>query len=96
MADLLARLQEEASKWLDRPAGWTRLPKDEDEREAALDVIRRAVFALLYELTRRRLRDDQVATGGYLMIIVGPARLRVVQRQLTTFTEPQHPILARR
>lgn len=62
VADLLARLQEEASKWLDRPAGWTRLPKDEDEREAALDVIRRAVFARLYELTRRRLRDDQVAT----------------------------------
>ncbi|MGY4156328.1 hypothetical protein ACVINW_002170 [Bradyrhizobium sp. USDA 4461] len=62
VADLLARLQEEASKWLDRPAGWTRPPKDEDEREAALDVIRRAVFARLYELTRRRLRDDQVAT----------------------------------
>ena len=61
VADLLARLQEEASKWLDRPAGWTRLPKDEDEREAALDIIRRAVFARLYELTKHRLRDDQVA-----------------------------------
>jgi hypothetical protein len=61
VADLLARLQEEASKWLDRPAGWTRQPKDEGEHEAALDQIRRAVFARLYELTKRRLRDDQVA-----------------------------------
>ena len=62
VADLLARLQEEASKWLDRPAGWTRQPKDEEEREAALDIVRRAVFARLYELTKHRLRDDQVAT----------------------------------
>jgi hypothetical protein len=61
VADFLARLQEEVSKWLDRPAGWTRPPKDEDEREAALDIIRRAVFARLYELTKRRLKDDQVA-----------------------------------
>lgn len=61
VADLLARLQEEASKWLDRPAGWTHQPKDEEEREAALDQIRRAVFARLYELTKHRLRDDQVA-----------------------------------
>ena len=61
VADLLARLQEEASKWLDRPAGWTRQPKDDEEREAALDQIRRAVFARLYELTKHRLRDDQVA-----------------------------------
>jgi hypothetical protein len=61
VADLLARLQEEASKWLDQPAGWTRQPEGEEEREAALDKIRRAVFARLYELTKRRLRDDQVA-----------------------------------
>jgi hypothetical protein len=61
VADLLARLQEEASKWLDRPAAWTRQPKNDQEREAALDQIRRAVFAKLYELTRQRLREDQVA-----------------------------------
>jgi hypothetical protein len=62
VADLLARLQEEASKWLDRPAGWTRQPNNDDEREVALDRIRRAVFARLSELTRQRLRDNQVAS----------------------------------
>jgi hypothetical protein len=61
VADLLARLQEEASKWLDRPAGWSRQPIDDEEREGALDKIRRAVFSRLYDLTKRRLKDDQVA-----------------------------------
>lgn len=61
VADLLARLQEEASKWLDRPADWTRLPHTDDERELALDRIRRTVFARLYDLTKTRLTDDQVA-----------------------------------
>lgn len=61
VADLLARLQEEASKWLDRPAEWTRVPRDDEEREMALDRIRRTVFAHLYDLTKTRLTDDQVA-----------------------------------
>jgi len=61
VADLLSRLQEEASKWLDRPAGWRRQPKDDREREAALDKIRRAVFGRLFDLTKHRLKDDQVA-----------------------------------
>jgi energy-coupling factor transporter ATP-binding protein EcfA2 len=61
VADLLARLQEEASKWLDRPAGWTRQPEDDDEREIALDAIREAVFKELSRLTKNRLTDEQVA-----------------------------------
>lgn len=61
VADLLARLQEEASKWLDRPADWTRSPHTDEERELALDRIRRTVFARLYDLTKTRLTDDQVA-----------------------------------
>lgn len=62
VADLLARLQEEASKWLDRPADWTGSPHTDEERELALDRIRRTVFARLYDLTKTRLTDDQVAS----------------------------------
>jgi hypothetical protein len=62
VADLLARLQEEASKWLDRPADWTSPPHTDEERELALDRIRRTVFARLYDLTKTRLTDDQVAS----------------------------------
>lgn len=61
VADLLARLQEEASKWLDRPADWAG-DTDEAQREAALDRIRQAVFSRLQQLTQRRLKDDQVAS----------------------------------
>ncbi len=61
VADLLSRLQEEASKWLDRPAVWSRQPKDEEERDAVLDKIRRAVFARLYDLIKHRLNDDMAA-----------------------------------
>lgn len=60
VADLLARLQEEASKWLDRPAGWTRQPENDEERELALDAIREAVFKELSRITKSRLTDEQV------------------------------------
>ena len=62
VADLEARLREEASKWLDRPAGWSPHPKNDEEREAALDKIRQAVHKRISELTKRRLKDDQVAS----------------------------------
>ncbi len=62
VADLEARLREEASKWLDRPAGWSPLPKDDKEREAALDKIRQAVHKRISELTKHRLKDGQVAS----------------------------------
>lgn len=61
IADLLSSLQEEASKWLDRPAAWTSDPANDDDRESALDPIRRVVFVKLQELVTKRLKDDQLA-----------------------------------
>jgi energy-coupling factor transporter ATP-binding protein EcfA2 len=61
VADLLSLLQQEASKWLERPADWSSVPKDDEEREAALDRIRQAVFSRMFELVTRRLKDEQVA-----------------------------------
>ncbi|WP_274423943.1 hypothetical protein [Chelativorans sp. YIM 93263] len=72
VADLLARLQEEASKWLDRPAGWTRQPENDDEREIALDAIREAVFKELSRLTKSRLTDEQVANWRDAYDFSGP------------------------
>jgi len=56
-SDLIGRLQEEISRWLDSPANWTRPPVDEDERMAALNPVRSAVFNALHELVRERLAD---------------------------------------
>ena len=57
-SDLIARLQEEISRWLDSPAGWTRQPADDDERTAALNPVRSAVFSALHELVKERLSDQ--------------------------------------
>lgn len=56
-SDLIGRLQEEISRWLDNPAGWTRTPYDDDERAAALNPIRSAVFSALHDLVKTRLGD---------------------------------------
>lgn len=69
VADLVAQLQEEVSRWMDRPSGWTRKPKDAEEREAALDRIRRSVSQAFHELAERRLalehRDDWRTAYSY-------------------------------
>ncbi|WP_441237025.1 hypothetical protein [Bradyrhizobium sp. 930_D9_N1_4] len=61
VADLLGCLQEEAAKWLDRPAEWRGVPANDEEREAALDPIRQLVFSKLHDLVSTRLRDDQLS-----------------------------------
>ena len=57
-SDLIGRLQEEISRWLDSPASWTRQPADENERMAALNPVRAAVFNALHELVKERLADQ--------------------------------------
>ena len=57
VADLVARLQESISRWLDNPASWNREPIDDDECTAALSGIRKEVFTALHELAEERLAD---------------------------------------
>jgi GTPase Era involved in 16S rRNA processing len=57
VADLVARLQENISRWLDSPAQWTRVPRDDEERNAALATIRKSVFAALHDLAETRLAE---------------------------------------
>ncbi len=91
VADLLARLQEEASKWLDRPAGWSRLPRDDEEREAALDQIRRAVFSRLYDLTKSRLTDEQVSSWREAYDFSGPGSAGRRSRMIETIHDHAAP-----
>ena len=55
VADLVRQLQASISLWLDNPSGWTRAPENDDERQAAIDEIRRSVFTHIHELSKRRL-----------------------------------------
>ncbi len=67
-ADLVRQLQTSISLWLDNPAGWTKQQADEDERQSAINEIRRSVFTQIHILTERRLittprADWQTAFG---------------------------------
>ena len=74
VSDLVARLQESISRWLDSPTSWNRAPAGDNEQSAALDPIRNAVFAALHELTEERVAElhradwttafDYVGTGS--------------------------------
>ncbi len=58
VADLVRELQNSISLWLDRPAGWTRHPADENEGQAAINRIRRKVYANIHTLAEQRLLAD--------------------------------------
>ncbi len=60
VADLVARLTESVSRFLDNPIDWTREPGDEDEEQAAIARVRRAVSAALHDMALRRLVEEQV------------------------------------
>ena len=55
VADLVRQLQTSISLWMDDPAGWTRQPEDEEERQAVINAIRQRVFIGIHQLAERRL-----------------------------------------
>jgi len=57
VADLVSKLQESISRWLDQPADWSRLPLDDAERNQALDPIRNGVFQALQQLSEARVAE---------------------------------------
>jgi hypothetical protein len=58
VSDLIRSLQEEISRWLSNPSGWTREPADTDEQFAALELVRQAVFMGLHNVAEQRLTED--------------------------------------
>lgn len=61
VADLVACLIEEVSKYLDQPTTWEpRLPANEEEAEAALSGIRQRVYTGVHALAERRLVNQHL------------------------------------
>lgn len=60
VADLVARLTESVSRFLDEPIEWEGDAEDEEERQAAVARIRRAVSAAMHELAKRRLVEEHL------------------------------------
>ena len=60
VADLVARLTESLSLYLDKPY-WTREPVDDSEAEAAISPIRRGVSSALHDIAATRLIEQHLA-----------------------------------
>ena len=60
VADLLLRLQEAISKFLDNPMAWRFKPQNKEEETEAINLIRQQVSAALHNLVRARLGDGQL------------------------------------
>jgi hypothetical protein len=61
IADLVSRLEQAILRFLEKPIGWSRRPKDEDEAEAVLGAIRQQVSASLHALARSRVASAHIA-----------------------------------
>ena len=55
VADFVSQLQSSISLWLDNPAGWTKQPTDENQRETVINEIRRRIYARIHVLSEKRL-----------------------------------------
>jgi len=55
VADLVARITEEISNFLDHPIAWNRQPVNDDEAQQAIAPIRQAVFNDMHKLALERL-----------------------------------------
>lgn len=60
VADLVARLTDEVSRFLSNPAGWEPVTPEEAEAEAALDLIRQVVHTEFHSLATRRIVQEQL------------------------------------
>jgi hypothetical protein len=60
VADLLLRLQEAISKFLDNPIAWRSKPQSKEDEVEAINVIRQDVSSALHNLVRVRLGDGQL------------------------------------
>lgn len=60
VADLVSRMTESVSLYLDKPFAWTRNPSDEQESDAAISNIRRRVSLALHEVAVKRLIEQHL------------------------------------
>jgi len=60
VADLVARLTESVSRFLDQPIGWTHTPENEQEEQTAIARVRRSVSAAMHDLAVHRLVEGHL------------------------------------
>ena len=91
VADLVRQLQASISLWLDNPAGWTREPLNENERQAAIDEIRRKVFIRIHDLSNRRLITSHPTEWRTAFSFSGTGSSRVRAKEMSGIYEEAAP-----
>ena len=67
VADLVRRVSEEISNFLDHPIEWSREPSDDTEAQAAIAPIRQDVFHGLHDLALTRLVEEHLTDWRHAM-----------------------------
>lgn len=60
VADLVSRLSESISRFLDNPTSWTYEPKDNEAEQSVISTIRQSVYDALHEISRDRIITSQL------------------------------------
>jgi hypothetical protein len=71
VADLVRRVSEEVTNFLDNPIEWSRPPIDDTEAQAAIAPIRQEVFNGLHDLALTRIIEDHLADWRRAMDLSG-------------------------
>lgn len=92
VADLVAKLTEEVSRFLDNPAGWDPIEPTEEEGEAALDQIRQTVNAEFHSLAMHRLIEEQLREWREAFAVRGVGSTFTRAQQIRSILEEAAPI----
>ena len=92
VADLVRQLMESTSRLLDDPSGWrTREPVDENERQMAIDEIRKRVFTRILALSERRLITNHPTEWRTAFAHRGTGSSRVRAKEMSGIYEEAAP-----
>jgi len=94
VADLIRLLQVQVSQFLSNPLDWSpsRPPEDSEERQTAIDTIKKEVFDRLHEMSRTRLLEERISGWVEAYEHRGPGSTRVRARQMVSLYEEAAPV----
>jgi len=94
VADLIRLMQVQISQFLTTPLAWDPVapPEDSEERQAAIDTIKKEVFARLHDLARTRVLEERISGWVEAFEHRGTGSTRVRARDVVTLYEEAAPV----